>query len=241
MEKLANLLPLTIVFVSSFSPGYTQTYDQLNVQLQFENFYGSKFRSTIMSEEFTGSEFLFDEWLPMTFNLPNGSVSFEKAKINLYTSTAEVIFKDQEKYIATEHLKLVSMPAEGRWFIPGSKHQYKGISMLGFLEIFEASPTPPFILVHHYIYIREPNSDGYANAGSMTKKLIKASATYLYDGAGLVAIKKRRDVERFYTNEKQMFSKVSDELRTNFRDPKSIQKLIDRMKPYHDNSSSSSQ
>jgi predicted TIM-barrel fold metal-dependent hydrolase len=233
MQKFVNFLLYAGILSSISIAGYTQTYDQLKVQLQFENFYGSKFRSTIMSEEVTGSEFLLDDWLPVEVNLPNGSVSFEKGKVNLYTSTIEVVYKQQEKFISPEHLKLVSLPTTGRWFIPGSKHQFKGISMLGFLEVFEPSPEPPFILVHHYVYIREPNSDGYANAGNLTKKFIKASNTYLYDGTQLFMIKGRKDVEKFYSDDKREFAKLSQELGTNFREPKSIQKLVEGMRPYH--------
>jgi hypothetical protein len=230
MDKYLNRQFVPYIAVLSFAilstQSFSQTYDQLKVQLQFENYYGSKFRSTVMTEELTGSEFLFDEWLPMVINLPNGSVNFERGKINLYTSSTEVIFKDQEKYIAPEHLKLVSLPTLGRWFIPGSRHQFKGISMLGFIEIFEPSPEPPFIFVNHYIYLREPNSDGYANAGNLTKKLIKASNIYLFDGSNPLLIKSKKQIGAFYTNEKSKFIKLSKEFGTDFKNPKSIQKLV---------------
>lgn len=229
MQRLANLFFLGIG-LTLFFPGQAQTYDQLKVQLQFENFYGSKYRSTIRSEEITGSEFLFDDWLPAEITLPNGTVAFDQAKINLYLSAAEVIYKDQEKLISTEHLKLVAIPGVNRWFVPGSKHQYKGISMLGFLELFEPDPKPPFILVHHYVYIREPNSDGYANAGNLTKKLVKASNTYLYDGTELTPIKGKKDVEKFYAENKTKFSQLTGQLDTNFRDPKSIHVLVNAMR-----------
>lgn len=203
-----------------------QTYDQLKVQLQFENYYGSKLRSTELLGEITGSECLNDNWLPIEVMIGESLVKFDQGKLNLANSTAEVIYRDREMFISPEHLSLIKIPSQNRWFLPAYKFQYNDVALKGLLEVFDPTPEAPFIAEHHYVYIKEPNSNGYINGGSLEKTLMKASSIYLYDGSKLFLIKNKKTLARVYIDKKDLLNQLSKKLQTDFKRAKSISELV---------------
>lgn len=224
MNKIRNLLIALLAFCTLY--GYSQGYDQLKVQLQFETYYGTALRSAKERRETVGPIFLNDDWLPVEVELPNGTVTFDQAKLNIMTSAVEVIYKDQEKVIASGNLKHVTLTSLNRKFIPASKIKYE-TPLSGFLEVL--GTTAPFMMTQHYIYVKKPNFDGYVNAGTVDDQLMKGSNNFYFDGEKLTPVSGRRDIEKIYSSKKHEVKSLSKSLRTDFRDPRSIQKLIDSL------------
>jgi len=220
---------LLFVLFTTINFSFSQTADQLKTQLMFENVYGSKARSSASGAPIIGSEFLVEDWSPMEITLSTGVVEFQNGKLNLFSSNAEVIYNEREMTISPSHIKIISLSSEKRWFVPGTKYYYKDISVKGFLEVFSTSLQPPFIMEQHYVYVKEPSSNGYISGGSTELKLIKSSAIFLNDGIKLVAIKKKGDLEKFYVNDKVLFKKLSSQSKTNFKEAKSIHNLVIEM------------
>ncbi|MDH4057985.1 MAG: hypothetical protein OEU76_04440 [Cyclobacteriaceae bacterium] len=223
MKKLRKLFVCSLLILS-VGQSYSQSYDQLKVQLQFESYYGAPLRSSIERREMAGPIFLYDDWLPLEVELPNGTVRFEEGKINLQNTMVEVIYKDQEKIIAPHNLKNVWMPTLSKKFTPASNYKYNEVSLLGFMEIF--GEDAPCIMTNHYVYIKKANNDGYVNAGVTEDKLMKATNNYLFDGSTLWLVRNQKDIVKVYPQHKQSIKKLSTSLTTNFSDPRSLQKLI---------------
>ncbi len=221
---------ILIIVVSQFSNHvYSQGNDALRAQLQFENFYGAKYRSSSTESKFVGSECLIDDWLPVEITFANGSAQFDQGKLNLVNSAAEVIYKEREMFISPGNFKLIKLLNQDRWFVPGSKYYYKDVSLLGLVEIYEPSPVAPYILTQHYVYIKEPSSNGYINAGSLESTRMKASNNFLHDGVKLVPIKNKSGLEKFYSADKALFATLRKELKTDFKNPKDLHKLVKAM------------
>jgi hypothetical protein len=224
----SGLILVLIVFLSS-NIVYAQGNDALRAQLQFENFYGAKYRSSSTESKFVGSECLIDDWLPVEITFANGSAQFDQGKLNLVNSAAEVIYKEREMFISPGNYKVIKLLNQNRWFVPGSKYYYKDVSLLGLVEIYEPTPVTPYILTQHYVYIKEPSSNGYINAGSMESTRMKASNNFLHDGVKLIPIKNKSALEKFYSADKPLFTKLRKEFKTDFRDPKALHKLVKAM------------
>lgn len=229
LRGVVSGLILVIVVLLASNISYSQANDALRVQLQFENFYGAKYRSSSTESKFVGSECLIDDWLPVEITFANGSAQFDQGKLNLVNSSAEVIYKEREMFISPGNFKLIKLLNQDRWFVPGSKYYYKDISLQGLVEIYEPTPVAPYILTQHYVYIKEPSSNGYINAGSLESTRMKASNNFLHDGIKLIPIKNKSALEKFYSANKPLFAKLRKEFKTDFKDPKSLHKLVKAM------------
>lgn len=224
--KLSHLTLFVLILCSS--QGFSQGYDQLKVQLQFESYYGSVLRSSLERRTSIGPIFLYDDWFPVEVELPNGTVSFEQGKINIQNSTLEVVYKDEEKVITADNIKNVTVTDLRKKFIPATKYKYNDMVLHGFMELY--GTEAPMIMTHHYIYVKKPNTDGYVNAGLVEDKLIKASTNYLFDGAKLVLIKNRKDVEKAYPNQKHDVKTLAKNANTDFKNARSLQNLVNELK-----------
>ena len=227
LRKIRYVISLFMFLGQAFS-GISQSYDQLKTQLQFENYYGTRLRSTAPNTGISGSECLTDDWLPIEITLPGGTIQFEKGRLNLLNSCVEVIYKDNEMFISPEHFTTLKISNQNRWFVSGTKYYYKDISLDGLLEIFQVSPRPPYIMEQHFVYLKEPNSNGYINGGSLEKKLIKSSKIFLNDGKKLMQVKNKNDLEKYYklNKSKILLTKYIKELKVNFKDPRSVHGLV---------------
>lgn len=207
-----------------------QSYDQLRMQLQFENYYGTRMKSNGASDNVLGPQHLFEVWLPVEITFAEGSAQFDQCKLNLLNSGAEVVYKEKEMFISPTNFKTIRLLNQERWFTPGNKYFYKEVALSGIVEVFTNNLNPPYILQQHFVYIKEPNSNGYVSGGSTERKLIKSTALFLHDGTKLVPLKGKQSLQKFFKSEKDSFQKLGKELNTNFKDPKSIQLLIDALK-----------
>ncbi len=226
-----KLKPLHIVFVGLIlcsSQSFSQGYDQLKTQLQFESYYGSVLRSSVERRTTVGPIFLFDDWFPVEIELPNGTVSFDQGKINIQNSSVEVMYKDEEKVIFADNIKNVTITSMKKKYIPATKFKYNDIVMQGVMEVY--SNEAPMVMTHHYIYVKKPNTDGYVNAGLVEDKLIKASGNYFYDGTKVIQMKNRKDVERAFPKHKQAVKTLAKELNTDYKNAKSLQYLVNELK-----------
>ncbi|MDL5049318.1 hypothetical protein QQ054_25210 [Oscillatoria amoena NRMC-F 0135] len=210
---------------------FAQGYDQLKTQLMFENFYGSKMRSSARTiNEVGGSETLLDDWHPIEIVFANGSTRFEQGKINLFNATAEVIYKDQEMFIATQHLKRINLPHLNRSLIPADNYEFKGVSLNGFVEVFNPELNLPYILINHYVYIKKPSTNGYINGGTTQEKFVKSSKIYVVNGDNLEPYKGKKSVDKLFSGNKEKYLELVKKHNTDFKNPKSVQKLIDAMR-----------
>lgn len=210
---------------------FAQGYDQLKTQLMFENFYGSKMRSSPNTiNGVGGSETLFDDWHPVEIIFSNGTTRFEQAKVNLFNTTTEVVYKGQEMFIASQHLKRVNLPHLNRWLLPAINYEYNGVALEGFVEIFNPEPEPPYILVQHYVYIKKPSTNGYVNGGTTEEKFVKSSKAYIYNGKNLELYKGKKTLENLYADQKVRYSEILRHQNIDFKSPKSVQSLMDLMR-----------
>ncbi len=226
--RLAILVFVSLV-VFPFS-AFSQGYDQLKTQLQFENFYGAKARAPRSAANVTGSEYLAEAWIPMEITFASGTAQFNQGKLNLLNSSAEVMYKEKEMFISPDNFKTIKLLNQERWFLPATKFYYKDMAMQGMFETFEASPTYPFVMLQHYVYLREPSTNGYVSGGSTEKKLMKASALFLHDGTRLNPIRGKKDLEKIFVKDKAKFDRLRKEMGTNFKDAKSVHQLVAAMK-----------
>jgi hypothetical protein len=229
LGKLSVFMYLIFVLSISSIQVFAQSSEAMRTQLQFENFYGAKSRTGNSTNRISGSECLIDDWLPVEITFPNGTTQFNQGKLNLVNASAEVIYKEREMYISSEHIKSIKLTTQERWFVPGPKFYYKDVALQGLMEIYEPTPKPPYIMMQHYVYIKEPSSNGYINAGLLESTLMTTSKIFLHDGIKLIPINGKKDIEKFYSSNKPLYIKYKKELGTDFRDAKSLHKLINTM------------
>lgn len=220
----------TLVLVFGTTKLFGQSYDQLKMQLQFENYYGTRMKSNGVSDNISGPQYLFETWLPAEITFADGSAQFDQCKLNLLNSGAEVVYKEKEMFISPTNFKSLKLLNQGGLFMPGNKYFYKEVALAGIVEIFSNELTPPYIIQQHFVYVKEPSTNGYVSGGSTERKFIKSTAIFLHDGTKLLPIKGRQSLLKFYKQNKNNFERLEETLNTNFKDPKSIQKFIDAMK-----------
>jgi len=220
----------TLVLVFGTTELFGQSYDQLKMQLQFENYYGTRMKSNGVNDNISGPQYLFETWLPVEITFAGGSAQFDQCKLNLLNSGAEVVYKEKEMFVSPTNFKSVKLLNQERWFTPGNKYFYKEVALSGIVELFTNDLNPPYILQQHFVYVKEPNTNGYVSGGSTERKLVKSTALFLHDGTKLVPIKGKQSLQKFYKTKRDAFQNMEQKLNTNFKDPNSIQILIDALK-----------
>lgn len=226
-----SLLKLTILALTLGTTSlFGQSYDQLKMQLQFENYYGTRMKSKNFSDNISGPQYLFEAWLPAEITFAEGTARFDQCKINLVNSGAEVVYKEKEMFISPTNFKSLRLLNQSGLFMPGNKYFYKDVALDGIVEVFTEDLTPPYIIQQHFVYVKEPSTNGYVSGGSTERKLIKSTAFFLHDGTKLLPIKGRQSLLKFYKSNKENFERLEETLNTNFKDAKSIQKFVEAMK-----------
>lgn len=185
-----------------------QTYDQLKIQNQFEGYYGNKVRNTKINNERLGSEYLMEEWLPVTVRLKDGEVKFDQAKINIHDGTLEVIYKDREKFISGRYIEFLDLFYRGktRRFIPAFTFKENGKALSGFLEVIKENV--PAVYVYHHTYLRKPNPHANIAGGYTVDRLLKISENYIYDGENLHKIKNKKTLKKLFPNSKSEIDEI---------------------------------
>lgn len=232
MRTVNNAFKILVILVPLFYgyQGHSQSYDQLKVKLQLENYYGTRLKPTSPNSNLSGSQYLYEDWLPIEIEFEAGSVEFNQGKIDLSNSGVEVVYKEKEMYVSPSHFKSIQLLNQNRWFVPGNKYFYEDMALQGVVELFSAKPEPPFILEQHYLYVKEPSLNGYVNGGSMDRKLVKTSALFLHDGTRLIKIKGKQSLGKFYKDQHETFDALRKQLGTDFTNSRSVQLLVDSMK-----------
>lgn len=203
-----------------------QSYDQLKMQLQFENYYGTRLKSNPKNDNFSGSEYLFEEWVPIEITFDQGSAQFDQGKLNLLNSGVEVVYKGKEMFISPTNFHSVKLINHNRKFVPGNKYFYNDLVLVGMVEVFEEQLTVPYVLQQHFIYVKEPSSNGYVNGGNSERRRVKSSALFIHDGTKLTPIKGKKSLEKFYKSNKATFEEVSRKMDTNYKEGSSVQALV---------------
>lgn len=220
------LIVVVVTFQSPISL-LAQSYDQLKMQLQFENYYGTRMKSNPKNDNFSGSEYLFEEWVPIEVTFEQGSAKFDQGKLNLLNSGVEVVYKGKEMFISPTNFHSVKLLNQNRKFVPGNKYFYNDLVLVGMVEVFVEELTAPFVLQQHFIYVKEPSSNGYVNGGNSERRRVKSSALFIHDGTKLIPVKGRKSLEKFYKDNKVTFEEVSKKLDTNYKEGSSVQALVD--------------
>lgn len=227
-KKSLLFLPSLIVVVFCAFETDAQSYDQLKVQLQFENYYGTRLKSNSVSE-ISGSQYLFEDWLPMQITFAEGSTQFDQGKLDLSSSGVEVVYKGKEMFISPTNFKLVKLMGRNSWFVPGNKYFYKDVALTGIVELFKENLNPPYILQQHFVYLKVPSTNGYVSGGSTEKKLMKSTALFLHDGVKLIPIKGKQSLIKFYKADKAAFANAEKDTPVDFKDPRSLQNFIEKI------------
>ncbi len=206
-----------------------QTYDQLNVQLQFFNHYGKAYQRGSLAPSYVGSEFYNDEWMPMDVKFKDTLLRFDSVKINLINSNIELLYNGEEKMVANHFFEYVLIPdgKQNKMMISANFFSYDNKPMQGFVEVLGTSDTK--VLAQHYILIKEPHAQAHITGGYTTNRLMKESENYIYEGGKLTLIKKKKDLQEYYRRKQGTLERYMKENTTNIRDAKQLLTLVEQM------------
>ena len=225
-----NKFLLTIVLATGLSAITAQTYDQLNVQLQFLNQYGKIYQRGNKPINYIGSPFYNDEWSPMYIKFKDSLLRFESVRLNLMNANVEVQFQGEEKVIAGYFFEYVLIPdgENKRFFIPANLFSHQGKQLNGFVEVLGTDDSKVF--VQHYIHIREPHAQAHITGGFTTDRLIKSTDLFIYESGQLTLIKTKKDLQTYYRKKSAVLSQYMKDNNPNIKDPGQLYQLVTYLK-----------
>ncbi len=206
-----------------------QTYDQLNTQLQFLNHYGKAYQRGSLAPQYVGSEYFNDQWMPMDIKFKDTLLRFDAVKINLMNSNLEVLFNNEEKVIANYYFEYVLIP-EGdkkRLFVPAQIFKFDNAPLAGFVEVYGTGESK--VLVNHYIFIRQPHAQAHITGGYTMDRLMKETENFLYSGSKLTVVKRKKDLQDYYSRKKSTLERYFKEHNPNIKDPQQLLMLMEKM------------
>lgn len=226
MKKL--LLLILIGCSASFSI-QAQTYDQQKVQLQFLNHYGKIYQRGAVPDQTLGSPYFNDDWMPVDVKFRDTLLRFDQVKLNMLNSDLEVLFNGEEKRLSNAFFEYVLVPEGGekKTFVPAVVFKYDGKPLDGFMDVQGAGKIK--VLVHHYTFIREPHAQAHITGGFTQHRLMKESETYLHDGAKLVLIKRKKDLQDYFRSKKNALDRYFKEVNPDIKNPKHLLNLVQAM------------
>lgn len=206
-----------------------QGYDQLKIQLQFFNHYGSVAQKSKVATNVIGSEFLYEDWRPMDIQFKDTTVRFDAVKLNLQNSSLEVLYQGEEKMIANVHFMNVKFSDGKREkkLMPGNRFRYEKQQLEGFVEVIGDGDEK--VLVQHYIYVKPPNAQAHIVGGHTVNRLMKIENHYIFDGKSLTLIKKRKDLETYYRKKSKVLDQYLKEAKPDLKDPMQLYAVVEKM------------
>lgn len=206
-----------------------QTYDQLNVQLQFFNHYGKAYKRGSLAPSYMGSEYYNDEWMPMDVKFKDTLLRFDAVKINLINSNIELLYNGEEKMVANHFFEYVLVPdgKQNKLMVSANFFSYDNKPMQGFVEVLGTGDAK--VLVQHYIFIKEPNAQAHIVGGYTTDRLMKASDNYIYEGGKLTVIKRKKDLQEYYRRRGSALDRYLKDKNFNIKDPYQLLELVETM------------
>jgi hypothetical protein len=227
MKKTLFLIAAIAFLHGSFLTA--QTSDQLRVQLQFFNHYGKAYSRGNVGPKIAGSEYLYEEWMPMDIQFRDTSVRFDAVKVNLMNSNLEILLAGEEKVIANYFFKDVALSESGKkkQLVPANFFTYNNKAMQGFLEVLGDGAVK--VLVQHYVFVKEPHAQAHITGGFTVDRLMKSSDNYLYDGEKLTLIKGKKDLKEYYRRRSSVLEKYMKENSYNLKDPQQLLALVGKM------------
>ncbi len=229
---MKNIAFLIAVLVAAHAHSlFAQTYDQLNVQLQFFNQYGKAYQRGSLAPRYVGSEYYNDEWMPMDIKFKDSLLRFDAVKLNLINSNLEVLFQGEEKVIAGFFFQYVLIPdgANTRIMVPANIFNYNGKPLTGFVEVFGTGDAK--VLTQHHIYIKEPHAQAHITGGFTMDRLMKTSDNFIYEGGALTLVRKKKDLQEYYRRRSSAFDRYFKEHNPNIKDPQQLLALAEFMAP----------
>lgn len=229
MKKSSLFTAFLLGFVPLFLPA--QTYDQQKVQLQFLNHYGKVFQRGSLAPNIVGSEYYNDEWMPMDIKFKDTMLDFSMVKLNLLNSNIEVSYQGEEKVIAGYYFEYVLTPVAGekRIFIQANLYKYDEKQLSGFMEVWGTGKEK--IMVHHYVFVKEPHAQAHITGGYTMNRLMKASDVYIYNGEALFLVKRKKDLEDYYKKKAPALDRFLRENEPDLKNPKDLLKLVEALSP----------
>jgi hypothetical protein len=229
MKLLSTLSIAAFLANASLLPG--QTYDQQKVQLQFLNHYGKVYQRGSIAPSIVGSEYFNDNWQPMDIKFKDTILGFDQVKLNLFNSNIEVSYQGEEKVIAGYFFEYVLAPIEGekRVFIQANLFKYDDKQLSGFMEVWGSGKEK--VMVHHYVFVKEPHAQAHITGGYTMNRLMKASDIYIYNGEALFLIKRKKDLEDYYKRRSSSLDRFLKSDEPDLKNPKDLLKLVEALAP----------
>jgi len=226
MKKLILLL---LIGCSGLASVQAQTYDQQKVQLQFLNHYGKIYQRGAPPEQTLGSPYFNDEWMPMDIKFKDTLLRFDQVKLNMMNSDIEVLFNGEEKMLSNAFFEYVLVPenSQKKTFVPAVVFKYNDKPLDGFMDVYGTGKTK--VMVRHYAFIREPHAQAHITGGFTQHRLMKESEIYFHDGAKLILIKRKKDVQDYFRSKKSALERYFKEVNPDLKNPKDLLNLVQAM------------
>jgi acylphosphatase len=218
-----------LLFSTLAIPMFSQTYDQLNSQLQFVTHYG-KVSSKGKSNKYSGSPYYDDDWNFGTVKIKDKSFDFEAVKINLLDGSIEVLYQGEEKSLTSFAFDELQLRENGsiKKFLSAAKFKYESQNLQGFAEILGDIKTG--ILVNHYVSIKEPHAQAHITGGFTENRLMKSQDIFIINSGKLIAIKKKKDLEDYFEKKAKALNDYFRNKKPDIKNPGDIYQLLLELK-----------
>jgi hypothetical protein len=218
-----------LLFATCTAPLFSQTYDQLNSQLQFVNHYG-KVPAKGKSNSYSGSPYYSEEWNKGTVKIKYQSFDFDEIKINLLDGSVEVLYQGEEKSLTSFAFDELQLKENGqvKKFISATKFKFEGQNLQGFAEIMGDIKTG--VLVNHYVSIKEPHAQAHITGGFTENRLMKSQDIYIIDLGKLIAVKKKKDLEDYFEKKSKLLNDYFKNSKPDIKNPEDVYLLLQKLK-----------
>lgn len=206
-----------------------QTYDQAASQLQFVNHYGNAYKKGYTGPEYSGSEFLHPEWMPMALRFRDTTLRFDAVKVNLLSGNLDIMFEGVQRSVSNVHFEYVATTDSHspRKFYPAFKTYFNDRPLNGFIEYLGEGDEK--VVVQHSIFVKEPLDQAHIVGGSTIPRLLKQTDSYILNGVKLTQIKRKKDLQDYYRKKSQALEKYLKENKTDITNPFQLAALVDHM------------
>ncbi|MBK8053021.1 MAG: hypothetical protein IPK35_07055 [Saprospiraceae bacterium] len=223
MKSLVSSFFILLVFLS---PLFGQNGE--NNTIQFYEI--MKSRDAGKPLELNGSEFLYDEWIPMKIFMEDGRVfDVAQARINILGGSIDVMHKGREMELLLTFIDKVEINHESRSksMMPIFRVKAKELPEKGFVEVLNAGEDIVLVRYHKYIVKADPNAKILGL--DPRPKVFNKQEIYVVKSKIAYEVSSKRILKKVYKNKSRKIDEIFDAENIDIKNPLALASLIARV------------
>jgi hypothetical protein len=177
--------------------------------------------------ELNGSEFLYDEWMPMKiFMEDKREFEVPQARINVLGGSVDVMHKGREMEVLLTFIEKVEIKHEGRVksMMPIFRVKAKELPEKGFVETIPAGQDMVLVRYHKYIVKADPNAKILGL--DPRPKVFNKQDMYVVKNKIAYEVSSKKDLKKVYKNKYKKMEELIESENIEIKNPVALAELI---------------